>query len=108
MGKYIITAQLNPMGDGNPDFAPDEKLMNGIQADGFMLLTFADGKPRAKIVMGCSTLELATALAYGEDESDGAILQAIAIAEGLKKADAIRKEYDRNRTARTLVDLLAE
>ena len=104
MSRYRIT--VNSTGNGNPEFDPDEKLRNGMDVDGFMLLTFRNGEPHGQILMGVSVYELARGLAIGNTEADSAIRQATVIAEGLRKAEEIEKQDRRDRHARRLADML--
>ena len=106
MGKYIITAQNNPLGGGNPEFAPDPRLQTGIQADGFLLMTMENDKPKCAVISGLTTLELARLLADYKSEAGNIVQQAIVIAEGLNKAMEIAKEAEKRNMAKDLVEML--
>lgn len=106
MSKYIIKAQLSPVGGGNPDFAPDPQMVNGIEADGFLLMAMKDDRPSVVTIYGMTTLDLARMLAGDKSEAGSVIRQAIAIAEGLLKAEEIKKTEDRNTMARSLAEML--
>lgn len=108
MSKYIIKTELNPMGGGNPEYAPDKQLQDGIEADGFALLTFKDDRPHCIVVHGVTTLDLARMFANKEDESGSIIWQAIAIAEGLNKAAEIAKSSEKRNMAKTLAEILKQ
>ena len=103
MRKYIVKANI--MGD-NPEYAPDKKLQDGLESDGFLLMTMEDGRPGAVVLMGITTMDLAKMLAGGSDESSSVIQQAIAIADGLRKAAEIDKEHTKMKHAREIADML--
>lgn len=106
MSKYIIKAELNPMGGGNPEYAPDQELVKGIEADGFLLMTMKDDRPGAVVIHSITTLDLARMLAGDKSEAGSVIRQAMAISEGLLKAEEIKKTEDRNTMARNLAEIL--
>jgi hypothetical protein len=105
MSKYIIKAQLFPVG-GNPDFAPDSEMVNGIEADGFLLMTMKDDRPSVVTIYGMTTMDLARMLAGDKSEASSVIRQAIAIAEGLNKAAEIAKEESKTKMAREIAEML--
>jgi len=105
MSKYIIKAQLSPVG-GNPDFAPSPQMVNGIEADGFLLMAMNEDRPSVVTIHGMSTLDLARMLAGDKSEAGSVIRQAMAISEGLLKAEEIKKTEDRNTMARNLAEIL--
>jgi hypothetical protein len=106
MSKYIIKAEKSPMGASNPEFAPSQDLVNGIEADGFLLMIKKDGRPSAVVIHELTIIELAMMLAADKTEAGSVIRQAIAIAEGLKKANEIKKENDKYMMAKGLADIL--
>lgn len=103
MSRYIIRVNETC---GNPEFAPDEKLQNGIDSDGLLLLTMKNGKPQSQVIQGMSTMDLALLLSEEETEAGSTIGQAIAIAEGLKKARKIERESRAHRTATEIAEML--
>lgn len=105
MSMYKIT--VKGAEDINPEYNPDEQLMNGMDADGFMLIAFRNGKPYSVVISHVTTLELAKAFADCEDldEAASVIQQAIAIAEGITKANEISRKNNR---AKRLMDLLKQ
>ena len=103
MSKYIIKVQP---AECNPDFAPDKQLENGIETDGFLMMTMKDEKPHAVIISGMTIDAIARMLAGDETEAGSAIWQAIAIAEGLKRACEIGREYSKKTMARGIAELL--
>ncbi|MBQ1790163.1 MAG: hypothetical protein II008_08300 [Oscillospiraceae bacterium] len=105
MSKYIIKAQLSPVG-GNPDFAPDSEMVNGIEADGFLLMTMKDDRPSVVTIYGMTTMDLARMLAGDKSEACSVIRQAIAIAEGLNKAAGIAREDGKTKRAREIAEML--
>lgn len=88
MSKYRIKVELAP--GGNPEFAPDKELLDGVDCEGFLLLVHGCEKGRS-IIHNLSVLELAEILAelMTNLKSGSEIQQALAIAEGLKKAREI-------------------
>ena len=106
MSKYIIKTELNPMGGGNPEYAPGKELRDGIEVDGFAILTFKDDMPHCIAVHDMTVMDLARMFASKKDEGGSIIWQAIAIAEGLEKADRIREEAQKRNVAKELADLL--
>lgn len=86
MSKYIIKAQVSPTGECNPEFAPGKELADGIEADGFLIMTMKDDRPYAATMYGLTTLDLARVLANERSEAGSVIWEAIAIAEGLIKS----------------------
>ena len=106
MSMYIVKAELNPMVGGNPEFAPDQELVKGIEADGFLLMTMKDNRPCSAVVHRLTTLELAMLLAEDKSEAGSVIHQAIAIAEGLRKAAEIKNENGKYMMAKELADIL--
>ena len=102
--KYIIKAEQNPMGGGNPEFAPQKELRDGIEADGFLILTFKGDRPGATVIHGLTTMDLARMIA--SQEGGSVLYQAIAIAEGLNKAAEIMRKNARTEMAKTFAELL--
>jgi len=104
MKKYVISVKG---AEGcNPEYAPDKELQDGLESDGFLLMTMKDGRPGAVVLMGITTLDLAKMLAGGSDDGSSVIQQAIAIADGLRKAAEIDKEHTKMKHAREIVDML--
>ena len=108
MGTYIIKAQMNPAGGGNPDFAPDKHLENGLEADGFLLMIMENGKPAVTAISGMTTLDLARHIASDNTEAGSILHQAIAIAEGLDKAAEIEIKHRKQKEARDLFKILKD
>lgn len=106
MSMYKIT--VKGAEDINPEYNPDKQLINGIDADGFVLLVFKKEKLNTIAISHVTILQIAEAFAgYGNnDEPTSMIQQAIAIAEGLKKAKEIKKENDKYMMAKGLADIL--
>ena len=105
MNKYIVKADMQA-GGGSPEYAPDRQLRDGLECDGFLLMTMRDGRPGAVVIMGVTTLDLARLLADGSSDGGSTIHQAIAIADGLRKAVEIDKEYTKTKHAREIADML--
>lgn len=106
MSKYIIKAQVSPTGECNPEFAPGKELADGIEADGFLIMTMKDDRPYAATMYGLTTLDLARVLANERSEAGSVIWEAIAIAEGLIKAKEIHMESRKTRMAREIAEML--
>ena len=107
MNKYIVKADMQA-GGGNPEYAPDRQLRDGLECDGFLLMTMRGGKPCAVVIMGVTTMDLATMLADRSSDGGSTIHQAIAIADGLRKAVEIDKEYTKTKHAREIADMLMD
>lgn len=91
----------------NPEFAPDKRLQDGVEAYGYLLLTFdSDGYADFGGMQCISTMDLAQFLAADKSEISKTIRQACAIADGLLNAKEIEKEYDRNCVVHDLLERL--
>lgn len=103
MKQYRLKAELAP--GGNPEFAPDEELVGGIDCDGFLLIT-KTGDSCTSILHGLTILELAQLLVSVCDrtETGSAIRQGLAISEGLKKAHEIAVQDKKDRMTQSIVD----
>lgn len=74
----------------NPEMQ-EEDLINGIQADGYVLLTFKNGEPYLENIYSLSTEQVSRF--FNHNTEGGSILrQAAAISEGYRKACRIREE----------------
>ena len=83
MSKYIIKAGAGE--ECNPEYAPDRELGEGIGCDGFMIVTFCDGKPKVETMMGFSVEDLSNWIRR-RSKGGQIIRQACAIAEGQIRA----------------------
>lgn len=99
--SYTIRAESN-----NPEFK-DSELPDGIQADGFFLVAIRDGKPSMECMNGMTTMDLARFFTTGT-EVCSVLRQAAAIAEGMRKADAIRKEEEEQQIRKKIARSFAE
>lgn len=81
-------------------------MVNGIEADGFLLMAMKDDRPSVVTIYGMTTLDLARMLAGDKSEAGSVIRQAIAIAEGLNKASEIAKEESKTKMAREIAEML--
>lgn len=104
MKKYIVKADI--MGEGNPEYAPDKELRNGMECDGFLLLTWKDGKPHSTVVQNLTVMDMAQIIAHDDSQAGSAVAQAIAIAEGIRKARKICKEFRTETAAREIAEML--
>lgn len=69
----------------------DEDLENGIQADGYVLLTYKGGKPYLENIYSLSTEQVSRF--FNENTEGGSMLrQAAAISDGYRKAYRIMEE----------------
>lgn len=74
----------------NPEMQETD-LINGIQADGYVLLTYRDGEPCLENIYSLSTEQVARFFIHNTE--GGSILrQAAAISDGYRKACRIRDE----------------
>ena len=89
MSKYIIKAGAGE--ECNPEYAPDRELGEGIGCDGFMIVTFCDGKPKVETMMGFSVEDLSNWIRR-RSKGGQIIRQASAIAEGKIRALEISEE----------------
>ena len=87
--KYTIRVESH-----NPEFDVSEWLGEGIQADGFLLLTTWDGDPAAVCMNGMNIMELAKFFCKN-DEVCSTLQQAAAIGEGIRKAKKIKADVER-------------
>ncbi len=87
--KYTIRVESH-----NPEFDVGEQLREGIQADGFLLLTTWDGHPAAQCMNGMSIIELSKFFTLN-NEVCSMVQQAAAIGEGMRKAEKIREDVER-------------
>jgi len=87
-GKYIVKVEA---AEGcNPEYAPDQRMQEGIPCGGFLLLMFnEDDEPQAENMMQISVEMLARLLRKSESSLAPIIRQACAIAEGYLKAQEI-------------------
>ena len=104
MSDYTIKAEMNP--GGNPEYAPQKEMRDGIEADGFLLIAIKDGKPACTVIHHMTTMEIAQAIAGDPSEGGSVIRQAVAIAEGIDKAMKIAEAERKTRVAKELADML--
>lgn len=108
MSKYIIKAEISPGGGYNEEeYSISGELATGLEADGFLLITFRGGRRNCVAINGITTMEIAQYIAGDESEAGSTIRQAIAIADGLRKAVDIAKEERKHKMARDLADILS-
>jgi len=106
MSEYTIKVEMNA--GGNPEYAPQKEMREGIEADGFLLIAMKDGRPAYTVIHHMTTLEIAHAIASNPSEGGSVIRQAIAIAEGLEKAMKIAEAERKSRVAKELADILTQ
>ena len=78
----------------NPEFETDSQLREGIHVDGFLLLATRDGNPAVECMNGMSIMELAKFFCTN-NEACTALQQAAAIGEGMRKAEKIGADMER-------------
>ena len=100
MSKYII--KILPAEGCNPEYAPESKAQAGTEADGYFLVCFENGNPKCEQISGVNTLQIAEWLAYTGTEMVSVFRQAIAIADGLRKAKEIREKYEAKNVSKNL------
>lgn len=81
----------------NPDFEPESRIKEGIECDGFLLITFnEDGKPITEAMAGVSIEKIAKYIATqanGGGNVANYLRQAAIIAEAYIKAMKIEEAY---------------
>ena len=87
-GMYTIRVECS-----SPEFDVPKRLREGIQVDGFCLLTTRDGDPDAETINGMNTMELAKFFCT-DNEVCSILQQAAAIGEGMRKAEKIKAEME--------------
>lgn len=100
--KYMVRVESL-----NPDFQTDEKLQNGIEADGYLLVLFdKEGKPIVETLNAVSTFSIAMYLAADAGKVSNVLRQAGAIADGMLRAREIEKKSRREKVAMDLAEIL--
>ena len=89
MEKYIIS--VKPGKDCNPEFAPDIDLQNGVECEGFVIVTFKNGQAYMETMMGVSVTNMSNWIRKRSVGGNN-IRKACAIAEGEIKALEIDRE----------------
>lgn len=81
----------------NPEFEPESRIKEGIECDGFLLITFnEDGKPITEAMAGVSIEKIALYIATqanGDGNVANYLRQAAIIAEAYIKAMKIEEAY---------------
>ena len=91
MNNYTIRVESH-----NPEFKVNERLSNGEQVDGFVLLGIRNDKPYMEIMDGMRIDDLSEF--WRTDSRMCYVLrQAAAIGEGRRAADSIHEEWERNK-----------
>jgi len=103
MADYLI--KMLPTDECNSEFTPDKNLQEGIEADGVFMMCFEKGDLSFSVLHGITTFQLAKALANDKDPVNSCLHQAVAIADGLRNAMEIKKDFDRNKTAKGIADM---
>lgn len=96
----------------NPDFEPESRIKEGIECDGFLLITFnEDGKPMTEAMAGISIDTIARYIANnanGNGMVANNLRQAAIIAEAFLKAMKIEQEYRMHRKLERFQDTYEE
>lgn len=100
MSSYRV--RIMPTEDCNPEFYPDVREQDGFECDGYMIVTFVNGKVDMELMTGVSTGLLAE---YMMQNSDGtaALRAAAAIAEGNRRGEAILRVNKERKHRETLM-----
>ena len=89
--SYVI--KIEPGEGCSEEFAPEKLAMDGLKCNGYLLIGFnGEGDPVFDTIYGVNTLQISQVLAQDRSETVHLLWQALAIAEGLKKAHEIRKQ----------------
>lgn len=88
----------------NPEFQDED--LNGMEADGFLLLTMKDGKPDVVVLHGMSINDLSEFFVL-DDECVSILRQASAIAEGRRRAKEIWLEGKKSQMTSEIAKKLA-
>ena len=76
----------------------ENRLTKGMKVSGYVVITFdEDGDPEVTAMEGVNVMMIAEYLGNTSNEMTSTLWQAIAIAEGLKKARQIREEEKRDK-----------
>ncbi len=96
--KYTLTVH-------HRDHQPDKELLDGVDCEGFLLVVHGSERSRS-IIHNLSVLELAEMLAelMSNLKSGSEIQQALAIAEGLKKAREIAMAAKKDSMLRRILE----
>ena len=100
--KYRV--KVEPTEECNPAFAPDGKLTEGLECDGFVILTFHDDAISAEALMGCSVENLKDYLLKRESKTAHLFRMANAIADGVYRSMEIHREYEVRKAMGKIVD----
>lgn len=93
--KPRISYMLKVLPEANTpkEWHPGEKVQTGIECDGYVILTFKDGKPKNEIVMNVNTEQIKVALREGR--SGAKLIRAGAImADAEIKAMGMEREVE--------------
>lgn len=106
--KEKVVIKVLPEEGCNPEFAPDEKMQEGLECCGFLVLAFdEDGKIDFSIMNGISIKNITEAMKHHWEEPVLLeIRQACAIAEGWIRANEICKNAERTNMAKGLGEYL--
>lgn len=103
--KYIVKVQAGQQ--CNPEYEPDDRMRNGIEANGYLVVMFDEaGNPIAEGLSGVSTLDIARYLAADVGNVTSILNQASAIADGLITANEIKKNHDKKTMVKGILDSL--
>ena len=101
--KYNYTIRVE---SANPEMRNDE-LINGIEADGYVLLVVRGGKPYCENVSNVNISEMSEFFKV-ETECAAVLRQAAAIGEGFNYAKRIAKETTEAKGGNIFAELLKE
>jgi hypothetical protein len=92
MRKYIVKVEKGPDFDPEMD-EMDQELIDGIQSDGFLLLSRNEGDTSTDMHIVRMTI-MNMAVGFAGENDGGCVRQARAVADGLEKAKEIKRRGD--------------
>ena len=104
MERFRVSAEMI---EGNTELGPDQELRDGIECDGCLLILKGAENGTVESVYGMSIMDLARLINNRTSQTGNVLRQAMAIADGMRKAEAIAKER-RPEGIDCLMDLIAK
>ena len=104
MGKYLV--KVLPTDECGEDEYPNKNLIDGEEADGFVLVLFQDGDPYLLSVQGANVMNIANAMFL--DDKNKILMRAAAVAEGMQKAHEIKEANDKENAFRRFANYLEQ
>ena len=101
MGNYYTIKVTS----NNPEYNVGKKLEDGIEVEGFLLLTIRNGEPHAETIQGMSGMDL-TRFFLTDTEVCSVLRQAAVIADGMRAAKKIKDEDQMRNAVPDLMELI--